>query len=696
MPRSGYHRISRISRNSRISVLAVIAGSVISATAACGGSGGGGHAGGAPHANGTEGAGSGTHVTGSASPTKKSGAPAPVFTASVPTISDGTDKVVIGGVSVTFPSTVTDAAWSPDGTRLVYVDGDGNIATARPDGSGVLVLTQTKAGVKRAQPAFEDGGGEIVFSERGANGVWRLMSVSANGRDIAADGTPGEALMDSIGDGVGDTAADAVYDASRVSFDGPFNILAYQHAGSAGPEIWVLDRNQRGPSGRKARDGAAPTLSPDGSKIAFVGGDGQLYTESLPIKASSTAVKITVGIVGATHPVWSPDGTRIAFGTASDVESVSASAPAGGGGAPVKVESHSPGVPAYEPMTPTTVLRFSGDPVADSITQSRAFYTTVSATGTPHIPDGHAYAGDVTLVSTTDPAALTIARLAVPRGPILFTEPGSLSQDTLAEIARALGPQPKTAGSGNQATVNIIGDTKAVSASIETQLKGLGYQTKRTADSNPIGEAAALTGLTLGHGYGGSVYVVSATDTPAILSLEALHTGNQILLTDNATMPAADQPIIDQLAFTGEHPVTIFAVGGQAQAALDSSWPGKPADLRMTKVGGTDARLNALLVAKQFSDGPTEVALSATGSWQDALLAAANGPGMPLLFADPELGLSASASDWLGQSAASVSTVVVYGDTDSVPDAVVQQVVGALNAPAGTNSVLNPGRLLPL
>lgn len=687
MSRLAYHRISRISR---ISVLAIIAGSIISTTAACGGGGSTG-----PHADGTA-AGGGAQLAGAgASGTAKSGsgAPAPVYTASVPTISDGTDKVVIGGVSVTFPSAVTDAAWSPDGTRLAYVDGDGNVATARPDGSDVLVLTQTKPGVKRAQPAFEDGGGEIVFSERGTDGVWRLMSVSANGQDIT-DGTPGEALMDSIGDGTGDTAAGAVFDAARVGFDGPFSILAYQHAGSAGPEIWVLDRNQRGPTGRKARDGAAPALSPDGSKVAFVGSDGQLYTEALPIGAGSTAVKITVGVVGLTHPVWSADGSRIAFSTSSDVESVPAAVPAGGG-APVKVESRTPGVASYEPMTPTSVLRFSGDPVADSIAQSKAFYTTVGAHGTPPAPDGRNYAPGVTLVGTSDPAALTVAGLYEDRGPVLFTAPSGLSPDTLAEIARLLGPQqtqiPMREG------IRIIGDTSAVSAAIQTQLNGLGYRTTRVADNDPIGAAASLAGKDLGPQAGGfPVYVVSATDTPALLSIEALHLGESILLTNNSTMPAADEPIINQLKLTGNNPVTLVAVGGQAQQALASAWPGKPANLPVTAVGGTDADLNSLLITKKYSDGPTEVALTATGSWRDALLAATNGPGMPVLVLGPQVELSANATSWLGQSASSVSTVVVYGDTSAVSDGVVQQAVSALNAPAGSNSVLSPGKLLPL
>jgi WD40 repeat protein len=680
MPKSAFHRVS---------VIALVAGS-LAAAAACGGNSA--HHTGTPRPTGTT-TGTGAGTGHSAQPTH--GTAGPVYNATVPTVSNGTDRVLIDHTAVTFPSTVTDAAWSPDGARLVYVDGGGNIATARPDGTAVRVLTQTKPGVKRAQPAFEDGGGEIVFSERGADGVWRLMAVGADGQDDPSAGGSGEALLDSIGDGVGDTAPSAAYDPAVIKLLQPLSVLAYQHQGSNGAEIWILDRNQRGPQGTKARDGAQPAVSPDGKRLAFVGGDGQLYIEALPILGGATAVRVTAGVAGLTHPVWSPNGNRIAFGTASNVESVSTAAPAGSGGNPLTVESPAPGVASYEPMRPTSVLRFAtGDPVSDAIAESGAFYQTVPSTGVPPTPIGATYATAVTLVSTADPKALTVASLGWRYGPVLFTQPDSLASATSAELTRLLGPARNQYS--RTPVVNIIGDTSVISAAVEARIKSFGYQTTRRPDADPIAAAVAVnsSGM-IPSPYGAPVYVVSASDAPAILSLEALGHGASILLTDNAAMPAADQPIINRIE-TGGNRRQIIAVGGQAQAALASSWPGKPSQMRVTPFGGSDADLNSLLIAQRYSDGPTEVGLASTNSWQEALLAAANGPRMPVVFVDPRAGLSADAAGWLADASASVGTVVAYGDTASVPQQVTAAAENALQGPAGADSVLNPQVLLHL
>jgi hypothetical protein len=240
--------------------------------------------------------------------------------------------------------------------------------------------------------------------------------------------------------------------------------------------------------------------------------------------------------------------------------------------------------------------------------------------------------------------------------------------------------------------VQIIGDAQAVSPAVESALTALGYHVDRIPDADPIAEAAALNGTILSAN-NGPVFLVSATDTPAILSLVATHHGNQILLTNDMTMPAADEQVLNKLTFTGDHPATIVAVGAQAQAALASSWPGKPSRLSGTPLGGTDANANSVLITRQYSDGPTEVALAASGVWQDELLAATNGPGMPLLVVDPQ-SLSTQATAWLENSAPSVSTVVLFGDSATLTDGIAQQAATAIDAPAGTTTTLNPTKLL--
>src|ERR1051326_5006310 len=60
----------------------------------------------------------------------------PRYAAGTPLISDGSDTVTIGGTPVRFPTKVSEATWSPDGSRVAFVDGSGGGAPRAPDGSG--------------------------------------------------------------------------------------------------------------------------------------------------------------------------------------------------------------------------------------------------------------------------------------------------------------------------------------------------------------------------------------------------------------------------------------------------------------------------------------------------------------------------------------------------------------------------------
>src|SRR4051794_2688360 len=105
-----------------------------------------------------------------ATPSAAASTPAgPRYAAGTPLISDGSDTVTIGGTPVRFPTKVSEAAWSPDGSRVAFIDGAGDLATARPDGSSVVVLVRPDQGAKLSAPAWE--GGTVVYTEQNPAGT---------------------------------------------------------------------------------------------------------------------------------------------------------------------------------------------------------------------------------------------------------------------------------------------------------------------------------------------------------------------------------------------------------------------------------------------------------------------------------------------------------------------------------------------
>ena len=108
-------------------------------------------------------------------------------------VSNGTNTVMIGDAAVRFPTTVTDAAFSHDGSRIAFVDADGNIATAHPDGTGVVVVTKKAAGVTRSSPTWS--GTEIIYTHRDKDGAAKLFQVVVQ-RGFAYDGARLQRLRD--------------------------------------------------------------------------------------------------------------------------------------------------------------------------------------------------------------------------------------------------------------------------------------------------------------------------------------------------------------------------------------------------------------------------------------------------------------------------------------------------------------------
>ena len=248
------------------------------------------------------------------------------WAAGTPLISDGSATLTIGGVPVTFPTKVTEAAWSPDGSRIAFIDGDGNVSTARPDGSSLVVLVKPAKGAKLSDPVWAGGG--VVYVEQSSNGSHSLRAAAfpdqRNHDDYDTNAFIGQDLQP-----LPETAEPAA--AWYSDINGDYDAAAFEHQGTKGPEIWfhTFDSNSRGGANpaQKAFDGSWPAIG--GHDLAFVGANGQIeVSKGLPQYGSGAggdslkATQITTAAVKPTHLTWTADGKSVAYSTPSGIASV--------------------------------------------------------------------------------------------------------------------------------------------------------------------------------------------------------------------------------------------------------------------------------------------------------------------------------------------------------------------------------------
>lgn len=582
-------------------------------------------------------------------------------------VSDGSSTVTIGGAKVAFPTTVTDAAWSSDGSRIAFVGADGNIHTARPDGSGLLTLTSGAA--KRSHPSWF--GPQIVFCEQGGDGVAKLQEVSSNGHpDVWWQNADGEQQLGWVTSDTSEQNGNTVPDGNDTRLpSGTPGSVAFQHNGSGGPEVWIYDDNQREPSAFKIAQGSQPALSPDGTEIAYVGADGRLREISaIPVFPASgspspaAAAVLSTGLSGATNLVWSPDSTKIAFSTPSGVETVAAH-PSGTPSTPTKVTS-SPGVPSYLIGRADHIDRISvDDPVAESIAASQARWPTVQNYA---VSQSTQFAMGATVAGSAQ-AQAALGNETLP-GPLLFTGSGPLDPGVSAELKRVLG----TVGDNGGPTVTILGGTDQVSAQAEAAIRQLGYQTTRiTGDAEAV-NAAALAQQTLQPSF---VAVVS-DDDPAAAA--AAGVTSQIVLTKGATLPTAAR---NALAKLDSHD-TIYAIGAEARDAL-AAWSGKPAGVTVKPLIGADDAETTALIAQTFDGARSGVVLADASNPVDLAEAMTTAVAFKyaLLAIDPAKGLDPATQQWLTDSAPAVDTTVLVGAQTTLNATIAQKIGAAVSGP---------------
>ncbi|MGA8248395.1 MAG: hypothetical protein WB797_15930 [Nocardioides sp.] len=563
-----------------------------------------------------------------------------------------------------FPGPVTDAVVSPNGLDLAFVDGEGNIALGHLDGTGVRALTATDSGVRRAQPTFEDGGAEVVFTERGRDGVWRLKEVAVDGHDDLTAGGPEPTVAETRSDGGHDTSPSATWFQASHS-ETARSVMLFEHRTPRGPvKVYVADRNQRGFGASPLLPGRAPAVSPTGDRVAFIGSNGQVDVQALPVPGRRPhPAQITWGAHPTGHLAWSPDGRRLVFSTRHDVEMV-ASSPIRRGDNPARVVLGHPGVGSMGTLARPTVGVYAGsDPVTTAVTVSRAHFADGDQMAVDEADGfGVSLANHVTLVGADDPSAAAPAIAMAAGGPILFVRDGRLDPQVRDEIVRLLH---RPHGMKTRATVDIVGSTSAVPGSVGAELGKLGLHVRRF---DP--EAAADDAAKAVRGWYPSYVVVSASDLPALAS--SVGTTDPVLLTDGSTMPAATAAELDRSHNDHGPLTTVYAVGEQAQAAVRSAWPGKR-PLRVVDLGGSDPYANSLTAVQGLYDAPHRVGVTTAADWWDIVIASMVGP---TLVVDEGQGLEDAATTWLSASQAAMRSVYVFGGPAALPGTVGHIVYG--------------------
>ncbi|GHJ50097.1 hypothetical protein Cs7R123_74390 [Catellatospora sp. TT07R-123] len=580
-------------------------------------------------------------------------------------VSNGTETVQIGGKPVTFPTKVTDAAWSPDGSRVAFVDGDGDIASARPDGTGLKKLTKAKAGVHRSRPAWISEGAEISFTET-SGGKDRLVTVYGNGgmqydqqREVPTSLAP-----DSAETGNSTVTGSAAHNDSAD--------IAFQHKGAKGGEVWVVDFNQREPFGLKLSEGTEPALSPDGSHVAFVGANGQISVIETKDKAKPT--QIGFGAAKPTHLVWTPDGKSVAYTTASGVESIPAQVAKGAKENPATKLSEITGVPTFLGRVTDRVTRLAtGDPVATALAVSRAAWPTQQE---PYMNCECDRVADLVIAPAAKPElALAGARMATGRrSAFLLNSGANLDAKVEAEIKRIFGAiRPKEGGSPY---AHVVGDKSLISDAVLNRLKTLGFEVDRVsaADRFALAASTALAGEPQG---ASDVVLVSVSD-PATLgaSYAGDYYGVKVLLTDGKKMPAATAAFLSKLG-----PDAKLVAAGTAIDAL-AAWSARPARLKATEVRGADDAATAALLLDRYAGAVKRPILVSSSDPVAFAIAAGQSQAGPVLAVDAAA-LPAPLADWLSVSSAGVNEVWVLGGTEAFPPAALETVGGRISGPQG-------------
>ncbi|MFG1649074.1 cell wall-binding repeat-containing protein [Micromonospora sp. NPDC049275] len=583
-----------------------------------------------------------------------------------------------GGTAITFhgdpsrtslssPDTITDAAWSPDGSQAVYLDQQAGIKRIRFNDGAIryTVNSPPDDGVRRGSPTWWADGSAVAWSEKNsASSPWRVATERVGGLLGNSWLSPKDGKHYLNPDG------------------GPGQLVAFQRQDDNGsglptgqPAVMLYDGAQEGFERWRLVDenGSNPSISPDGSRVAFVRA-GRIVVSDL---AGDNEVTITPADVQYDNPTWSPNGTSLAF---SRVTSTGAwpvyTALVDGTAAPSAVPGLN-GVPAYQPQRKERVARVSG--------ASR--FETAVAVSRARWGDGGAFAAVLTRSDTYADALSGTALAAAKGGPLLLTPSARLEATTKAEMQRILVP--------GHSTVYLLGSTGALSTAVENEVRAMGYAVQRLAGPDRFATSVEIAKAI--DPRPDQVLLATGMNFPDALAAGAAagatnadferYESAVVLLTRDEVIPPVTKAFLDSQPRDQRMLYGIGKQGGAAAYAYDPVGP------YVRGVWGESRYETAQDVALEFFEGQRYTGFATGTNWPDALTGGAlmgvlGGPLM--LTPGNDVTLATHGASLLKESSGSVHTGLVFGSSAVVSTSQQTQIGAWLGGPLGATSLSNP------